>query len=194
MSDPIVPQADVDKINKWAETAVLASEKMANARKVESYTNYIDRMNGNGTGTGASGGTDVMGNAMNMMAMNMMSQNMGMGSFFGMGQPSQAQPVQMKPASTVEEGAILGWTCVCGAVNTGRFCTECGLPKPALDGWTCSCGTVNQGKFCPNCGKKRPVGAPLYRCDKCGWEPEDPTAPPKFCPECGDSFDDSDIV
>ena len=63
-----------------------------------------------------------------------------------------------------------------------------------LDGWTCSCGTVNQGKFCPECVKKKPVGAPLYRCDKCGWEPEDPTAPPKFCPECGDCFDDSDIV
>ena len=192
MSDPIVPQADVDKINKWSETAVLSSEKMASARQVEAYTNYIDRM-GNGSGSGAGSSADVMGNAMNMMAMNMMSQNMGMGSFFGMGQQNQ-QPVQMKPASTVEEGAVLGWTCVCGAVNTRKFCAECGMPKPALDGWTCSCGTVNQGKFCPECGKKRPMGAPLYRCDKCGWEPEDPTAPPKFCPECGDSFDDSDIV
>lgn len=186
MSDPIVPQADVDKINKWNETAVLAGEKMANARKLESYANYLDNA------AGASGGGDAMNAAMNMMAMNMMSQNMGMGSAFGMGQ--QAQPVQMKPASTVEEGAVLGWTCVCGAVSTGKFCPECGLPKPALDGWTCSCGTVNQGKFCPECGKKRPVGAPLYRCDKCGWEPEDPTAPPKFCPECGDAFDGDDIV
>ena len=47
--------------------------------------------------------------------------------------------------------------------------------------------------FCPNCGAKKPAGAPLYRCDKCGWEPEDPAHPPKFCPECGDIFDDNDI-
>jgi membrane protease subunit (stomatin/prohibitin family) len=71
---------------------------------------------------------------------------------------------------------------------------ECGFPKPAEAGWTCSCGTVNQGKFCTNCGTKKPEGAPLYKCDKCGWEPEDPAHPPKFCPECGDAFDENDRV
>ena len=60
------------------------------------------------------------------------------------------------------------------------------------DTWICSCGTVNKGKFCQNCGAKKPQGALLYRCDKCGWEPEDPAHPPKFCPECGDPFDDAD--
>ena len=44
---------------------------------------------------------------------------------------------------------------------------------------------MNKGKFCQNCGSKKPEGAPLYRCDKCGWEPEDSAHPPKFCPECG---------
>ncbi|CDD34667.1 uncharacterized protein BN600_00978 [Roseburia sp. CAG:309] len=71
---------------------------------------------------------------------------------------------------------------------------ECGSPKPEEPaGWTCSCGTLNQGKFCMNCGAKKPEGAPLYRCDKCGWQPEDPYHPPKFCPECGDIFDENDI-
>jgi len=60
--------------------------------------------------------------------------------------------------------------------------------------WVCTCGAENKGKFCPECGKAKPAGIPQYKCDKCGWEPDDKTRPPKFCPECGDPFDDGDIV
>ena len=88
-----------------------------------------------------------------------------------------------------------GWKCSCGATATGKFCPECGSPKPADDGsWTCSCGAVNKGKFCAECGSKKPAGIPQYRCDKCGWQPEDPTKAPRFCPECGDPFDNGDII
>ena len=110
-----------------------------------------------------------------------------MGNLYQMG--AQQQPQQPVAPAAPKAG---GWTCACGAVNTGAFCTECGKPKPA-DGWTCSCGAVNKGKFCAECGKPKPAGAPLYKCDKCGWEPEDPTKPPKFCPQCGDPFDENDI-
>jgi len=61
-------------------------------------------------------------------------------------------------------------------------------------GWKCSCGTVNKGKFCADCGKPKPAGVPQYKCDKCGWEPKDMSKLPKFCPDCGDPFDDGDIV
>ena len=87
------------------------------------------------------------------------------------------------------------WTCKCGTTATGKFCPECGSPKPADNGgWTCSCGTQNTGKFCQNCGSRKPAGIPQYRCDKCGWQPADPTKAPKFCPECGDPFDNGDLI
>ena len=59
--------------------------------------------------------------------------------------------------------------------------------QPAPAGWTCSCGTSNTGKFCSNCGSPKPAPAPA-KCSQCGWTPVDPAHPPKFCPECGKPF------
>ena len=98
-------------------------------------------------------------------------------------------------AKKPEPKAEGSWKCPkCGSEAKGKFCPECGAKKPEDEGWTCACGAVNKGKFCSECGAKKPAGVPQYRCDKCGWEPPKGTKPPKFCPECGDPFDDGDIV
>ena len=86
------------------------------------------------------------------------------------------------------------WKCPqCGAAATGKFCPECGTKKPESNEWVCpNCHTKATGKFCPECGTKKPEAKKFFKCNKCGWTPEDPSNPPKFCPECGDRFDDSD--
>ena len=134
-------------------------------------------------------------NAGPMMAfagMNMAAQAGGMNAMdlFALDRQAQSQAAQSARGQSTPEAQ--GWTCSCGATgNTGKFCSECGKPRPAgEDTWTCSCGAVNTGKFCSECGKPRPTAA--FRCSKCGWEPEDPAHLPKFCPECGDPFDEND--
>ena len=127
-----------------------------------------------------------------------MAQGMGgnVGNLFQMGQQQQQyqQPVQQAAPAAPAAPAANSWKCECGAVNTGKFCMECGKPQPKAEGWTCTnCGAVNKGKFCMECGAKKPDSAPLYKCDKCGWEPNDPKNPPKFCPQCGDPFNDNDV-
>lgn len=142
------------------------------------------------------------GAAMAFMGMNMaggMAGGFNPQNLYAMGQQQAAAQPQPAPApqpAPQKMPANASWTCSCGTTNTGKFCAECGAPKPAaVDGWACpSCGTVNKGKFCAECGTPKPAGTPKYKCDKCGWEPEDPANPPKFCPECGDPFNDADLV
>ena len=133
----------------------------------------------------AAASNESAGAPMAFMGMNMASQAGGVNaqSLYQMGQ---------QPAAPAADS----WTCPsCGKAVSGNFCPDCGTKKPAADFWSCpSCGTKNKGKFCTECGAKKPAGVPQYKCDKCGWEPADPTNPPRFCPECGDSFDTGDIV
>ena len=113
----------------------------------------------------------------------------------------QQQPVQQQPAPQAQPTAAVsgGWDCECGKTgNTGKFCAECGKPKPVpvqSGSWTCSCGAVNSGKFCAECGKPRPADKPKkIKCDKCGYEPDMSKPIPKFCPECGDPINEADFV
>ncbi|MBQ2961293.1 MAG: SPFH domain-containing protein [Oscillospiraceae bacterium] len=170
-------EEDEKMIKEMQKIAALANPNMAAAHLVGAQAQAMQDAANNAGGA-----------AMGFMGMNMAMNTGGMNAanLFNMG---AQQPVA--PAAAAAPAAD-GWTCSCGKVNTGKFCTECGSKKPA-DGWTCSCGHVNKGKFCSECGAKKPAGAPLYKCDKCGWEPEDPSKPPKFCPECGDLFNEEDL-
>ena len=128
------------------------------------------------------------GAAVGFMGMNM-AQNAGGFNPQNLYQMGAQQPQQAPSGST--------WKCACGATATGKFCPECGAkkPEPVQSGsWRCACGAVNTGKFCSECGAKRPAAVIRYKCNKCGWTPADPANPPKFCPECGDPFNDGDIV
>ena len=185
-----LPDEDAEMIKTLQRSAVMRDPTMAAATLVGAQADAMKTAAGNSAG--AMTGFMGMGMAMNAGG-GMNAQNL-----YAMGQQQQAQqpvqpqqPAQPTPAAPTAPAAD-AWTCSCGATVTGKFCTECGSPRPAQDGWVCSCGAVNKGKFCSECGAKKPESAPLYRCDKCGWEPEDPAHPPKFCPECGDPFNDND--
>lgn len=142
-------------------------EKML--KELQKNTAYTDPTRAAAALVGAQ--TDAMrtaagnpnGAAMAFMGMNMANQAGGVNAsqLFQMGQSNQAAqpaatqaPVNAAPVNTNVQSA---WKCSCGATVTGKFCSECGSPKPAEE-WKCSCGTVNKGKFCAECGAKRPEG------------------------------------
>ena len=105
------------------------------------------------------------GGAMNAFLGMGMAQNMG-GNVLGgymqnpqyvsQNQQGYQQQQQQQQAPQQQAAPAGGWTCSCGAVNTGKFCSECGSPKPAAP----------KKRFCGNCGAQLTEGQ-------------------KFCPECG---------
>lgn len=184
LSSVTLPEEDAEMIKQAQRTAIMRDPTMAAATLVGAQSDAMKAAAENESGA-----------MMGFMGMGMAQQAGGMNAqqLFAMGADRQNAAQEKR-----QNGAGEAWKCECGNTATGKFCENCGAKKPSGEtdekGWKCSCGTLNKGKFCHNCGAKKPAGAPLYRCDKCGWEPEDPANPPKFCPECGDPFDDGDRV
>lgn len=138
------------------------------------------------------------------MAMNAMGGNFGNIQ----NQPMQNQTPQQnyayqQPVQVSQPAPADVWNCNCGTQNDGAFCKMCGSRKPEAGiqektsaTWTCSCGKVNEidSRFCPSCGSKKPT-VKKYKCDKCGWVPaEGEGETVRFCPKCGDPFNDADVT
>ena len=124
-------------------------------------------------------GSNANGSAQAFMGMGM-AMNTG-GGFVGAASASNQAQMERDAAAKAAATPAGGWTCACGQVNTGKFCSECGSPKPAPVGsWICACGATCTGKFCPECGSPRPAAE--WFCTECGAKNE---ASAKFCSECG---------
>lgn len=171
MNPITLSEEDAELVKTAQKAAVLRDPTMAAATLTSAQAEALKAAAGNENGA-----------MMGFMGMGMASQAGGANiqNLYSMGQGGQSQSESLKQAN------INAWKCACGAENTGKFCTECGKPKPADSSWTCSCGNVNTGKFCTECGKPK---APAVRiCSKCGYKPDDQENIPKFCPQCGAPF------
>lgn len=204
-----LPDEDAEMIKQAQRTAMLQNPTMAAATMVGAQADAMKAAAANESG--AMNGFIGMGMAMNagggMNAQNLFAMGAQQEEARHQEEMRRQEEVrrqeearrqeamrQQMAAAPVQQQSADSWTCSCGYVATGKFCPECGTKRPEKPtGWVCSCGALNKGKFCSECGAKKPTEEPLYRCDKCGWEPEDPKHPPKFCPECGDPFNDADI-
>lgn len=164
-----LPDDDAELIKTAQKTAMYRDPTMAAATLTGAQADAMKAAasNANGAATGFYG----LGMAQNAGGMNAQA-------LYDMG--SRNEPAPVKAEQTADT-----WKCSCGAVNSGKFCTECGEKR--VTGWRCSCGTVNTGKFCSECGKKKP--ADEVKCAGCGWTVKKGEKVPRFCPECGKPFE-----
>ncbi|MDO5148357.1 MAG: SPFH domain-containing protein [Oscillospiraceae bacterium] len=155
-----IPPEDEALIKNAQRTAMMRDPNFAAATLVDAQAEAMKTAAGNSAGTMAG-----------FMNMNMAGAAGGFNAqnLFAMGQQQAASQQAAAPAGS--------WTCSCGTVNTGKFCSECASPKPAPAGqWTCSCGTVNTGKFCSECASPRPSAEWTCSCGAVNTG--------KFCSEC----------
>ena len=159
-----LPEEDAQLIKDAQKNAILRDPTMAAATLAGAQADAMK-----------SAASNTAGAMTGFMGMGMAQQAGGanMQGLYQMGAQQAAQSAAQQ--STVAPAGA--WKCECGAENTGKFCAQCGKPKPQAGVWTCSCGAQNTGKFCAECGKPRPQEE--WTCE-CGTVNKG-----KFCAECG---------
>lgn len=78
---------------------------------------------------GMAGGMNA-GNLFQMGASQQSSGATGAAGAAGAAPSSSSSLSNATPGNTAANAAAGGWTCSCGATNTGKFCMECGKPRP----------------------------------------------------------------
>lgn len=154
VSSVTASEEDEAMIKNLQKNAVLTNPAMAAATLTAAQAQAMQDAAKN-TATGpmfAFAGMNMAGNAGGVNAQQL--YNMAQNQQNNLSQQNQgAATGPVNPEMSVSQAET--WTCECGAVNTGKFCSECGKPRPQTQDWTCSCGTHNTGKFCSNCGKPK---------------------------------------
>ena len=141
---------DEDMIKQLQKSAVMRDPTMAAAALAGSQADAMRAAASNSAGAMTG-----------FMGLNMASQSGGMNAsdLYAMGRQNNnkpSAPAAQAPAAA-SDVTIDEWICPCGAKNKGKFCAECGQPKPQDNGWKCECGAVNKGKFCSECGKPKQI-------------------------------------
>ncbi len=151
------PEDQEQMIRDLQKAAVMANPAMAAANIASAQSDAMRTAAANPAG--AAMGFMGMGMAGGMGGMNA-TQLFGQAAQMQQQVPSQAQPVGAVSSVATGAGTPAGttWTCSCGSQNAGKFCGNCGSPKPEAAGpWFCTnCGAQNAGNFCSACGSRRP--------------------------------------
>ena len=165
MSSITISKEDEDLIKQLQRTAVFQRTSMAaanlSAAQADAMRNAANNAGGAMLGFAGMNMANQMGGMNAGQLYQMAAQEQAAQQQFG-GNP-QMNGMQQMNNGMQQNAAPQGgtWTCSHGhANNTGKFCAECGEPKPAA----------------------------TLRCSACGYTPNDPSNPPKFCPECGKPF------